>query len=272
MEVSTLMSLVNKYNVMSNNIAKQLDLEKEGTIEYRCLNALLKDYMLKIDILSEVLRDIDSGLLSKDLEVSKPKLNIKNSNKVNKDKVNKYSTTGKVCTFKGYDYKDLYGYNFSDVRYKELSERIKNVIVDLIEKKGCDTFITGGSLGFDKIVYYVVDALKKKYPNIKNCLAIPFKNQSSKWYSDDLNDYAYMKEKADSVVYVDTIEGYNTTGGELGVFNPKKLKVCHEYMIDNSDYMVALYRGDDKGGVSYCINYAKNKKLDGVYIVNPDML
>ena len=67
MEVSTLMSLVNKYNVMSNNIAKQLDLEKEGTIEYRCLNALLKDYMLKIDILSEVLRDIDSGLLSKDL-------------------------------------------------------------------------------------------------------------------------------------------------------------------------------------------------------------
>ena len=278
MEVSTLMSIINKYNTMSNNVAKQLDLEKEGTIEHRCLNALLKDYMLKVDILSEVLRDVDSGLLSKDLDVSRPKLNIKSSNKStikssNKStKVGKYSTTGKVCTFKGYDYKDLYGYNFSDDRYKELSERVKNVIIDLIEKKGCDTFITGGSLGFDKIVYYVVDALKMKYPHIKNCLAIPFKNQNSKWYANDLNDYEYMKEKANSVVYVDTVEGYNTTGGEVGVFNPKKLKVCHEYMIDNSDYMVALYRGDDKGGVSYCISYAKSKKLDGVYVLNPDML
>lgn len=253
-------TMVTRYKIMCDNIAKQLKSEILGSLEYRCLNALLKEYMLKVDILEDVLTDIDSGVM-KIKEIGSPVIKVKEQKR-----------SGKVCTFKGYDYKDLYGYDFSDNRYKELSIRVKTMITDLIVKKDCDTFITGGSLGFDKIVYYAVNALKKEYPNIKNCLAIPFKNQDSKWFANDLEDYTYMKEKADSVVYVDTVDGYNLAVGEVGKFTPKKLKVCHEYMIDKSDYLVALYRGDEKCGVSYCINYGKSKKLDGVYILNPDML
>lgn len=274
---------------MSDNIGKQLKEETEGSIEYRCLNALMKDYMLKVDVLEDILNDIDMGVMklktvehpnikvSQEVSNAAPKLSdsIKEFENEKVEEVKKLSENvgrGKVCTFKGYDFKDLYGYNLSDDRYKELTVKVRGMLVELIERKGVTDFITGGSLGFDKIVYFVVDSLKKKYPNIKNHLAIPFENQSSKWFSDDLNDYEYMKNKADSIVYVDTIEGYNTTGGAVGYFNPKKLKVCHEYMIDKSDYLIALYRGDDKGGVSYCINYGKSKKKEGVYTINPDLL
>ena len=178
---------------------------------------------------------------------------------------------GLVCTFKGYGYKELYGYDTNNVKYDVLNERIERLLVRLIEEKGVTTFLTDGSLGFNKMVYYIVDKLKCKYPHIKNNLALPFLTQDSNWNDDFKADYKYMKSKADSVVYVDSIDAYNITKAPKGEFHTDKLRICNEYMIDNSDVLVALYRGENRGAVYNCINYADRQKLKGVIKLNPGM-
>lgn len=174
-----------------------------------------------------------------------------------------------VCTFKGYGYKDLYGYDTDNEKYALLNKRIENLLVKLIEEKGVTTFITGGSLGFDKMVYYIVDSLKSKYPHIKNKLALPFLSQDSNWSDNCKADYRYMKYNADDLIYVDDIDEYNTTNVSKGSFHKDKLRIAHEYMIDNSDVLVVLYRGEGKNGISYCIDYANKQKLKGVITINP---
>lgn len=179
--------------------------------------------------------------------------------------------SGLVCTFKGYGYKDLYGYDTNNVKYDILNKRIENLLTRLIEEKGVTTFITDGSLGFSKMVYYIVDKLKCKYPHIKNNLALPFLTQDYNWNDGFKADYKYMKSKSDSIVYVDSIDAYNLTNVPEGAFHVDKLRICNEYMIDNSDVLVALYKGENRGAVNNCINYANKQELKGIIKLNPDM-
>lgn len=177
-----------------------------------------------------------------------------------------------VCTFKGYGFKDMYGTDMLNPMYETLSKRVEKVLLELILKKGVNVFVSGGSLGFDTIVYFALDRLKIDYPYIKNCLALPYYNQDAKWSERDKEDYIYMKENADSLVYVDEVDSYNTTKSPVGEFNINKLKISNEYMIDHSDILVALYRGEHNSGVGYCVKYAQSKGLNSILVVNPDKL
>ena len=229
-----------------------------------------------------VTKDTDNIVVKKEDNIFKNNVNVVENKYIPKEKDSSISYTDTnsssvgenkdlVCTFKGYGYKDLYGYDTDNEKYVLLNKRIENLLVKLIEEKGVTTFITGGSLGFDKMVYYIVDNLKSKYPHIKNKLALPFLSQDSNWSDNCKVDYRYMKYNADDLIYVDNIDEYNTTNVSKGSFHKDKLRIAHEYMIDNSDVLVVLYRGEGKNAISYCIDYANKQKLKGVLTINPGM-
>ena len=65
----------------------------------------------------------------------------------------------KVCCFIGHRKIDL---------IKELEEKTKNVVEDLIINKEVATFLFGSKSEFDSLCYKIVTDLKDKYPYILN--------------------------------------------------------------------------------------------------------
>ena len=63
-------------------------------------------------------------------------------------------------------------YDISDEKYKELIDKITNKIIYYINQ-GVNIFYSGGADGVDILCFFIVQKLKKTYPNIKNIVCIP---------------------------------------------------------------------------------------------------
>ena len=134
----------------------------------------------------------------------------------------------KTAVFIGHN--DCYGLDVDELR---------NTVESLI-KKGVNKFISGGMGGFDRISARVVFDLKKKYPRIKNYLAIPY-----------LNFKIFNEELFDEIILPEGIE-----------FMPYKITIPfrNHYMVDNAKYAVCFvkYR---TGGAAATYRYASRQEL-----------
>lgn len=178
----------------------------------------------------------------------------------------------KTIAFAGHRPDKLYGYDLKNDKYLKLNKFLEKILEEKIINEGYDTFISGGALGFDTVAFLSVKNLKKKYPNIKNIMAVPFENQHSKWSLKDVNLYNWMKNIADEVVFVDNLENYNRTDANIGMFHKDKLMIRNEYMVDNADLLIALWDGNNKSGTANCVKYAKNKLYNPTVVINPNTL
>lgn len=191
--------------------------------------------------------------------------------KTEKDKIIKQQEElkNKTCSFTGHRPNSLYGYNIMANDYIRLAELIRDECIRLIKNKGVARFISGGALGVDTIAFLIIHKLKQKYPDIENILAIPFKNQSCKWFNqNDIDRYEKIKTLADDIVYVDLLEDYKVKGIEDNIYHPAKMQKRNEYMVDNSSYTIAVWNGEKKGGTWNCIKYARDKGNE-ITRVNP---
>ena len=189
-----------------------------------------------------------------------------------------------VC-FTGHRPKQLFGTNdINNPKATLLTNQLTRVIEYLILKQGAVEFVSGGALGTDQIAFICVHNLKKKYPQIKNVLAVPYSDQSKgweellakakqeKWASKTIADleltikrYEKIVAVADEVVLVDTVEGYQPRGmkpEQVGRHSNAKLNIRNIYMVDRSEIVVAVFDGN-KGGTYNCVQAAKkrNRKL-----------
>ena len=154
----------------------------------------------------------------------------------------------KLC-FTGHRPDKLKGYRMRD--NVELLRVLKDTIIYYIENKNVDTFISGMALGVDMWSAFIVLKLKEQYPHIKLVSAIPCDKQYSVWKNEeDIEDWKYIVGKADTVHYVST-EPYTNWC----------LQKRNEWMVDNSDFVLAVWDGT-KGGTANCIKYAKKKNAD----------
>lgn len=169
------------------------------------------------------------------------------------------------CCFTGHRPDKLYGYNLYKRQYYQLSSILQKLCENLIEKCGVDGFISGGALGFDTLAFKEVDKLKNKY-EIENIIAIPFLNQDCKWLESSKIEYHKCKTKADKIFYVDEIEGYKIKGENIGNYNPAKMQLRNQFMVDNSDYVIACWDGVLSGGTWNCIKYALNNNKRVLHI------
>lgn len=138
----------------------------------------------------------------------------------------------------------------SNAETKRLKETLSCVIDDLISQ-GVTRFISGGALGFDTLV---AEALieKKKEKDIFMEIAVPCKGQEQRWKTHQKQQYYHILECADKVTVL--FEKY-----VVGCMNAR-----NAYMVDNSEVIVAYYRGRS-GGTQNTYLYAEES---GKKIIN----
>jgi uncharacterized phage-like protein YoqJ len=173
-----------------------------------------------------------------------------------------------TACFTGHRPDKLGGYNMKNPIMLKLKGKLLEIIEELIKEEGINRFISGGALGTDQAAFWCVHILQKKYPEVKNIVAVPFAKQDALWNQEQKYWYQKMLKLADEIVYVDGILGYQRDKETpVGEFSKKKLRIRNEYMVDNSRIVVAVYDGSS-GGTSNCLWYARRLGRT-IYRLNP---
>lgn len=166
------------------------------------------------------------------------------------------------CMFTGHRPERLYGYDLGDKKYQVLAQTLLKKLRYLVKEQNVRKFYSGGALGLDMVAFFTVEKLKKEYSdlNILNILVVPYEEQSSNWNDQDKERYHRIKKMADEIVYVDTIKEYQVKGDTpIGLFSKIKLQKRNEYMVDQTNYAIAVWDGKKQGGTYNCIEYLLSK-------------
>jgi len=126
----------------------------------------------------------------------------------------------------------------SDVSQRDnVRQWLCETVERLITQEGADMFLLGGYGGFDRMASAVVWDLKKKYPQIRSVLVLP-----------------YLDRKMDESQYDWTVyPGLEKV--------PKRYAITHRnrYMVCEADVVIA-YVQHSWGGAAQTLEYAEHKK------------
>ncbi len=121
--------------------------------------------------------------------------------------------------------------------------KLVNLFYDFLSKnQEVDTVISGMALGWDQAV--VVASLNAKK---KVIAAIPCIDQECRWPLSSQQRYRDLLDVC-SIVQVSNQPYF-----------PSCMQERNEWMVDNSELVVALYNGDLSGGTFNCLQYAKKQ-------------
>lgn len=181
----------------------------------------------------------------------------------------------KTICFTGHRPDKLFGYDLNNAKYNKLRQAIIDVILNIMhnEKDSEFKFITGGALGIDQLSFDILSQGREFSNNNKITLeiAVPFKDQPIKWFNkNDIKRYEGQLEDADIITYVDKLEDYRIKGYAEDKYYPAKMQRRNEYMVNNSDIVIAVWDGT-RGGTYNCVKYAELHEKEIVYI-NPKSL
>lgn len=122
------------------------------------------------------------------------------------------------------------------------------------DKRNVTTFIAGGALGVDMLASQAVLGLKALRPEVKLVIARPFPSQACKWPKSMQTLAAAINGHAE------------VTDVSSDPYDPKKMIIRDQWMVDRSDYVLAVKEADKiDGGTVKTIQYARVKqKMLGV--------
>lgn len=132
-----------------------------------------------------------------------------------------------------------------DIQSKDWNN-IRTQLTDIFLKFQPEHIISGMALGVD---FLAVDVALNN--NIPFLAAVPFVGQESVWPKSSQDQYREYLEKAKEVVVV-------SEGG----YSPSKLNIRNEYIVNNSDILIAVWNGNQSGGTYNCISYARSVGKD----------
>lgn len=127
-------------------------------------------------------------------------------------------------------------------------------IIASLYASGIRQFIAGGAIGFDTLAACRVLIAKRQFPDIKLYLALPCRNQTERWSSDNsLKLYKYILGAADEVSYISEM------------YTEGCMMKRNRFMVDNSSVCIAYYNGSDRGGTAATVRYARER---GITVIN----
>lgn len=131
-----------------------------------------------------------------------------------------------------------------------LKEELKKSIIELIENHGVIHFISGMAIGVDMIAAEIVLDLKKEYPNVTLECALPCETQANKWTVKYRDRYFSIIEMSDKETLLQTH------------YTADCMHKRNRYMVDKSDYVIAVWNGSPSG-TGKTVLYAKenNKQI-----------
>lgn len=121
-------------------------------------------------------------------------------------------------------------------------------------------FLTGGAIGTDQIAFWVGEKLKRNGLNLMNVVCVPCPNQESRWSDDNKLWYHHMIRRADKVVNV--WENAKYAADTIRDMMQKR----NEFMIDYSNFTIAVWNGLKNGGTWNCIEYALENQMPIIHI------
>ena len=163
------------------------------------------------------------------------------------------------CAFSGHRPSRFhFGYDESHEDCIKIKAALRKQIEFLIAKN-VTIYYSGMAMGIDLWAATVVLDLKPSNPNIRLNAVVPCKTQADRWPSEQQELYYGILDKCDHV----------TTLYE------KYTRSCmferNRFMIDHSNYLLAVYDGVAKGGTAYTTSYAQKKGRE-IIIIHPDTL
>lgn len=165
----------------------------------------------------------------------------------------------KACAFTGHrSMRFSFGFDEEDERCLHLKLAIAQEIRKLIES-GVSLFYTGMDRGADQWAAEIVLNMKWQYPNVQLIAVLPCETQANKWSAEQRERYFDMLAMCDDVM---TLRAHYT---------PKCMLERNRYMVDQAEYLMAVYDGNPKGDTAYTIRYAHEKNRQ-IIIIHPDTM
>lgn len=140
------------------------------------------------------------------------------------------------------------GYNEEHPACTKIKSQLWRLITGLIEKKNVTRFISGMAVGIDTWAAEIVLELKDEYPNITLEAAVPCKTQATSWNVKSKERYDLLLSQCDKVTVLQ--EQYTSDC----------MMKRNMYMVDQSDYVVAVWNGKPSGTLNtmkYAITQGK---------------
>jgi uncharacterized phage-like protein YoqJ len=148
----------------------------------------------------------------------------------------------------GHRNQKLGGFQLPNPTYIKVCQAIEKNLLQLKPEK----VISGMALGYDQWLANI--AIKLKIPLIA---AVPFKGQESVWAKASQAAYNRLLTKASEIIVVNE-----------GGYSAHKLQLRNEWLVNHCDLLLACWNGDESSGTYNCINYAKLKNKEIIFI-NP---
>ena len=141
----------------------------------------------------------------------------------------------KICCFAGHA-------NIPD--REELKIKLKKEIINLIEKENVATFYSGGKGAFDWLCAETVNEFRADYPFIKSYWVLSYMPKEKDEFP------SWLLPMFDSSVYPN-IEKV-----------PKRFAIVkrNEWLVNNSDFLIAYVKHDLGSGAYKTLKYAQKKK------------
>jgi uncharacterized phage-like protein YoqJ len=146
----------------------------------------------------------------------------------------------------------------NDLRCKELKKIMTDCVESLITR-GVNRFLSGVALGADIWAAEIINEMKKKHTDISLIAVRPCETQANRWPKDDKIRYFEILQLCDEVKTLKT----NYTRSCMFERN--------RYLVDNAQYLIAIYDGSKKGGTAYTVKYGVKKKIE-MTLIHPGTL
>ena len=139
----------------------------------------------------------------------------------------------------------------------KIKYQLRRLIAGLIEKKNVTHFISGAAIGIDTWAAEIVLELQAEYPDITLEAAIPCRSQADRWTKAAKERYNRLISLCDKVTLIS--EQYTADC----------MMKRNRYMVDNSDYVIAVWNGKPIG-TGNTVKYAMEEGKE-IYCVNTIM-
>lgn len=162
----------------------------------------------------------------------------------------------KCCAFTGHrPHKFPWKYDETDSRCMALKAALSRQIMVLAEA-GVTDYYCGGADGVDCWAASAVLNLREKNLAMRLHCILPYKGQADEWNDFAKERYYLILEQADSIEYVSN------------EYNSSCMLERNRRLVDAAGLLLAVYKGERRGGTAATIRYARKLKRK-ILIIHP---
>lgn len=114
-------------------------------------------------------------------------------------------------------------------------------------RRGVDTFLVGGALGFDTLAQLTAIRLRAELPYLRVVMVIPCRDQDARWGAKARSLYATLLRLSDERIVLHE------------AYTPSCMHERNRYMIDHSGACIACWDGRASGGTAATVRYAAQR-------------